>query len=219
MISRITKAAVLGAALLFASGAAMADNLWLGAKVGTLGIGLEGIWRPIPLLDFRVGGNAYDYDESGSEAGVNYDGTLHLNTYYATANLLFPVSPFRLTVGAFSNNNEVRLASTDSATYDIGGVTYTSAEVGTLTGTTSFSGTSPYVGVGFDFSIFGKLGLNLDLGVLWQGDPNVVLEADGTLANDPTFQSQLEAERLELVDEMDALKAYPVVSLGLNFSF
>jgi hypothetical protein len=83
----------------------------------------------------------------------------------------------------------------------------------------SFDSTSPYLGAGFDFTIFGQVGMSLDFGVLWQGDPKVVLTADGLLADDPTFMDQLEQERLELVDDMDALKAYPVVSLGFNFNF
>jgi hypothetical protein len=52
-----------------------------------------------------------------------------------------------------------------------------------------------------------------------QGDPKVSLSADGLLANDPTFVDALEVERVELEDEFDKLKAYPVVSLALNFQF
>jgi hypothetical protein len=63
------------------------------------------------------------------------------------------------------------------------------------------------------------VGLNLDVGVLLQGDPKVSLSADGLLANDPTFVDALEAERVELEDEVDKFKAYPVVSLALNFQF
>lgn len=219
MIFRRQLAALLFAAALGNSATAAADDFWMGAKVGTLGIGLEAAWRPIRWMDLRLGGNAYDYEESGSQAGINYDATLHLSTYYLTANLLFPASPFRFTVGGFSNGNEVRMISADNTTFNIGGISYTANEVGTLTSTTLFETTSPYVGAGFDFSLFGKVGMNLDFGVLWQGDPIVTMTADGTLADDPTFQSQLEMERQEIEEDFDALKAYPVVSLGFSFSF
>jgi len=219
MTFRRQLAALLCAAFFGNSATASADDFWMGAKVGTLGVGLEAAWRPIPWMDLRLGGNAYDYEESGSQAGINYDGTLHLSTYYLTANLLFPASPFRFTVGGFSNGNEVRMVSADNTTFNIGGVSYSADEVGTLTSTTLFETTSPYVGAGFDFSLFGKVGMNLDFGVLWQGDPIVTITADGTLADDPTFQSQLEMERQEIEEDFDALKAYPVVSLGFSFSF
>lgn len=212
--------ALLAVVLLTIGGAANAeDNFWVGAKIGTLGIGLEGIWRPIQWLDLRVGGNRYDYSDSGSQAGVNYDAELKLQTYYATANFRFPLSPFRITAGAYSNQNSIEMISVNSPTFDIGGTLYSAADVGTLTSTTSFDSTSPYLGAGFDFSMFGKLGLNLDFGVLWQGDPKISLTADGLLANDPTFLNNLTTELNQLSDEVDNLKAYPVVSIGINFSF
>ncbi len=206
--------------LIFAAGTASADNNFgVGVKAGTLGIGLEGTWRPLPYLDVRLGASQYEYDDSGSQAGVNYDATLDLDTFHLTGNFRFPLSPFRVSAGLYSNGNEVNMQSVDTPTFNIGGTTFTSAEVGTLQSTTSFSGTSPYVGFGYDFSVFGKFGMNFDLGVLWQGEPNVALTADGLLANDPTFVNALESERLELEDEMSDFKAWPVVSLGFVYNF
>lgn len=213
------KSALILSVLLTATAAHAERNFGLGVKAGTLGLGVEGTWRPIPYLDFRVGANGYDYDDDGSQAGINYDATLELDTVYATANLRFPLSPFRVTAGLVSNGNELTMASTDAATVDLGGTVYTAADVGNLTSTTSFKSTSPYVGVGYDFSMLGKVGLNFDLGVLWQGDPSVTLQADGLLANDPGFQAALEAERVELVDEMKDFRAWPVVSLGFVVNF
>lgn len=211
-----------GALLLFLSltGTAVADNdFGVGVKAGTLGIGIEGTWRPLPYMDLRVGLNNYDYDDDGAQAGVNYDATLNLDTTYATANFRFPLSPLRFTAGLYSNGNELNMVSADSPDFDIGGTSFTSAEVGTLTSTTSFASTAPYVGIGYDFSLFGKVGMNFDVGVLWQGEPDVYLAADGLLANDPNFQSALEAERLELEDEVSNYKAWPVVTLGFVFNF
>ncbi len=206
--------------LLAASPAALADNdFGIGVKVGTLGLGVEGTWRPLPYMDVRVGANNYDYDDDGSQAGVNYDATLNLDTLYATANFRFPLSPFRVTAGVYSNGNELNMVSADSLTFDIGGTTYTSAEVGTLASKTSFSDSAPYVGVGYDFSLLGKVGLNLDFGVLWQGDPEVTLTSDGLLASDPQFQAALETERRELQNEVKDYKAWPVVTLGFVFNF
>jgi hypothetical protein len=206
-------------ALLAGSNSALASDFWLGAKAGTLGIGIEAAWRPIPWMDIRAGGSAYDYKEIGSQAGINYDAKLRLSTYYASANFLFPASPFRISLGAYSNNNEVQMVSAENSSYNLGGTSYYASDVGTLNSITSFDGTSPYIGAGFDFSLFGKVGMNLDFGVLWQGDPTVSLTADGLLASDPTFMDQLEQERLELEDDFDALKAYPVVSLGFSYRF
>jgi len=210
------------ACVLFVLSAATAhadNNFGVGVKAGTLGIGIEGTWRPLPYLDVRLGMTRYSYDDNGSQAGVNYDATLDLDTYHVTGNFRFPLSPFRITGGLYSNGNEVQMQSVDSQTFNIGGTSFTAAEVGTLQATTSFSGTSPYVGVGYDFSAFNKVGVNIDLGVLWQGEPSVSVAADGLLANDPTFLQALETERMELEDEMSDYKAWPVVSIGFVYNF
>jgi hypothetical protein len=195
------------------------DNLWLGVKAGTLGLGVEGTWRPLPWFDLRAGLNKFEYDDDGTEAGIVYDATLDLGTTYATANLLLPGSPFRLTAGVYDNGNELRLVSRDTGPVEVGGTTFSGAEVGTLRGVATFDDVAPYAGIGLDFGLFGKVGLNLDLGVLLQGDPDVALSADGPLANDPTFQESLAAEQAELEDEVDDYKAYPVASLTLTFQF
>ncbi len=214
-----TKLTILLLGLMTAGSATAGDDLWLGLKAGTLGLGLEGTWRPMPLLDLRAGFNVYDYEDDGSQAGVNYDATLALETYYVTANFLFPISPFRVTAGAFMNGNELQMASMTQTSFDIGNGTFTPAEVGTLRSTTYFDDVAPYLGVGFDFSIADKVGLNLDFGVLWQGEPFVALTSDGSLANDPAFMAELEAERLQLEAEFKDYKAFPVVSLGFTFNF
>ncbi len=216
--------AVLLLGLMTAGSATAGDNLWMGFKAGTLGLGLEATWRPIPWLDVRAGFNKFDYENNRTDAGISYDATLALETYYATANVLFPVSPLRVTVGAFSNGNEFQMASLPAADYDIGNDNFLAAQVGTLRSTTYFEDVAPYLGVGFDFSIFGKVGLNLDFGVLWQGDPSVSLTASGPLMTDQTaagdlFRAELAAEALQLESEFEDYKAYPVISLGLNFNF
>lgn len=223
MKSIFSKAAVAAFALL-AFGTASVD-FGVGVKAGTLGIGLEGRWKPLPWLDLRVGGNAYDYEDNGSQAGINYDATFALDNYYLTGNFRFPLSPFRVTAGAFSNGNEFQMLSQDTggADYNIGGVNFSAADVGSLESVTSFGSTAPYVGVGYDFEVFGKVGLNLDFGVLWQGEPDVTLEASGLATAPVAVQAALlpalEAERLELEDEMSDFKAWPVVSLAFVYNF
>lgn len=220
------KAVILTATLLLGSSAIADDNFWVGIKAGTLGFGLEGAWRPLPWLDVRAGANQFSYDDTGSQAGVNYDATLDLNTFYASANFRFPLSPFRMTVGAYSNGNEVQMISQDASAYMIGDdpIPYLPTEVGTLRSSTTFESVAPYLGAGFDFEIADRFGIALDFGVLWQGEPIVTLTSDGTLASDPglagdQFRAALETERQQLEKEVEDFKAYPVVSLGFNFNF
>jgi len=223
MKNLISKSALLMLALL-AANTASAD-FGVGLKAGTLGLGVEGRWNALPWLDVRVGVNSFEYDDDGSQAGVSYDATFSLDSFYATGNFRFPLSPFRVTAGIVSNGNEFAMVSQDSGDVfiDIGDDTFNTADVGTLQSVTSFSDTAPYVGVGYDFEIFGKVGLNLDFGVLWQGEPEVTLEATGLDTAPPAVQTalavELENERFELEDEMSDFKAWPVLSIGFVYNF
>lgn len=211
---------VLALALAAAGTASADNNFGFGVKAGTLGLGVEGTWRPLPYLDVRVGVNQYDFSDNGIYGGISYDAELSLDTYYVTGNFRFPLSPFRLTAGVFSNGNEFNAVSADNgAIILIGGDPYPADAVGTVTSGASFGSTSPYVGVGYDFTLFGKVGMNLDFGVLWQGSPNVLIATDGILAGDPTFEASLEAERLALEDDLSDFKAWPVISLGFVVNF
>ena len=223
MSKSITKAALI-ALVLASSGAANAD-FGVGMKAGTLGLGIEGRWSPLPWLDIRAGANRYDYEDSGSYASIDYDGVLAMDTVFLTGNFRFPLSPFRVTAGAFSNGNQLQLLSQDTGGEDftIGGIDFSPDDVGSLHSTTSFEEIAPYVGFGYDFELFGKVGLNFDLGVLWQGDPSVTLEATGLASAPPQVQfflePALERERLALEDEISDYKAWPVVSLSFVYNF
>ena len=214
-------ASVLLLALLSTGVANADDSEWgVGIKAGTLGLGLEARWSGLPYIDFRIGANSYTLDDNGRQANVRYDAELDLETVYLTANFHFPLSPFRITAGAFANGNEINMVSAEPGDFTIGGDFYTAAEVGTLQSTTKFGSTAPYLGLGFDFELFGKAGLNFDLGVLWQGDPEVTLEAtNGSLFNDALFLASLDAETMELEDDMSDYKAYPVISLSFVYNF
>ncbi len=202
---------------LLSAGVANADNdFGLGVKVGTLGVGLEASWKPLPYMDIRIGTSSYDYDNDGRYGGINYDAVFALDQYYATANFHFPISPMRISAGVYSNGNEFLLVN--DQLQDIGG--YQGALIGTVTSKTTFSDTAPYLGIGFDFTLAGKVGLNLDLGVLWQGEPEVTLEVDGILGDDPVFQQAvLDPERQALEADMSDFKAWPVISLGFVYKF
>lgn len=219
MKSTCSKAALAVLAIM-AYGTAGAE-FGVGAKVGTLGLGLEGRWTPIPWFDIRAGINAYDYDDDGSQAGINYDATLALDSFYATGNINFPLSPFRLTAGAFSNSNEFQMRSQDTGGQDIevGGISFPADAVGTLQGLASFESTAPYLGIGLDFEVLGKVGLNFDVGVLWQGEPDIALTADGLASGFAPFEAALELERRELEDDLSDFKAWPVLSVAFIYNF
>lgn len=219
-ISTVTAAALASLTLASLSGPVFADDdLWFGARVGTQGLGVEATWRPVPYLDLRVGANKYSYDTTRNEAGIDYNLDIDLQSFYATLNLRMPLSPFRVSAGLVSNGNEGSFLSLDSSSYTVGNTTYTAAEVGDLRGAATFDSIAPYGGVGLDFRVLDTFGLHFDAGVMYQGEAQIALSADGLLASDAAFQTELEAERLALEDEFSDYKLYPVVAVSFSVNF
>lgn len=216
---KVTLCAIVLAATCVTAPAAAAEAFGAGVRVGTLGVGIEASWQPLPYLDLRIGGNTFELDDTGIQSGIPYDSTLTLETAYVAGSFHFPDSPMRVTAGVYANGNELLMINDDGNDLDIGGIVYPGAGIGTLTSVTSFASTAPYIGIGFDITLKGRLGMTLDLGMLLQGEPEVTLMADGALAQDPLFQASLEAERRQLENEMNDLKVWPVLSLGLVYRF
>ena len=104
-----------------------------------------------------------------------------------------------------------------SATIEIGGQTYTQAEAGTLNGAVDFKSTAPYLGIGWGNAANSRIGLAIDLGIAFQGSPQVDLGATGQLANTQEFIDELNREQDELQDSLDGFKYYPVIAIGLSF--
>lgn len=199
---------------------AMAGGLGFGIKAGTLGAGLEINYPITSMLSVTAGINKYSSSSSDTTDGIDYDIDLNLSTISLLANFHPFAGSFRLTAGAMINSNELKMAADPAATYDIGGTTYTNAEVGTLKGVVDFKRIAPYAGVGWGHSSGTGIGFTLDIGVLMQGSPNVDLSATGgTLASDPTFQAELAQEESDAEKDIKGFNMYPVVAAGVNIRF
>jgi len=218
----------------------------VGVKVGTLGLGLD-ISRSITdKLNLRFNINGATYSDTGTESDVEYDYDLDM----ITAGLLLDYYPmeseFRLSAGAYYNGNEFALTGkpTTAGTFDINGVTYTTADLGSLKGTVDFDEFAPYIGIGWGNSTKkAGWGFSVDVGLMYHGEPNVDLTAvKGSavttaedafkIANPTATQAQIDAasgwdvieanvqaEESDLINELNDYKIYPVVSFGVTYTF
>jgi hypothetical protein len=77
----------------------------------------------------------------------------------------------------------------------------------------------PYLGLGWGNAVDNdkRWGISLDVGVYYQGEPEVTLtQVGGTLA---VSAADLAAEEKQLEDELDDFEFYPVATLGLHYRF
>ena len=190
-------------------------------KVSTLGVGVEVTTRITPRLNARLGLNAFDYDHSVTEGGIKYDLDLQLRSFSGLLDWHPFAGSFRLSGGLLVNRNEFSAQAGFTTPQLIGGRTYTPAEIGTLRSNIGFPGLAPYVGIGWGNAVEEgrRWGFVIDLGVVFQGSPDVSLTADGGLVADPIFQADLAREREELAEGLDAFRYYPVIALGISYKF
>lgn len=209
--------AAAAATMLGASSIAVAE-MGVGVKAGTLGYGAEFTYGINDSFNARLGLNTYSFDDTDTQDDIEYDMDMDWQSTGAYLDWHPFQGSFRLTVGYILNKNEIGMKATPSGTYDIGGTTYTDAEIGNLTGAVDF-GNGLFYGLGWGNAGDGKgLGFILELGVLQQA-PDLSLAASGPIASDPTFQQDLSREQKDAQDDLDDFDQYPVISLGLSYSF
>jgi hypothetical protein len=195
---------------------AEAMDMALTAKLGSLGLGLEGTFGLTEQFNARLGFNKFDYDRTESISDIEYD----LDLEWQSISLLADWHPFgnafRFTAGLMSNGNELSGSSTSSG-LTIGDTIY--PDIG-LDAKLDFDATAPYLGVGWGNALATDRGwgFNVDLGIMYQGSGNVTLTPTGANASlvDPNDVS-LEEQRFE--GDIKDYKYYPVFSFGVSYRF
>ena len=207
--------------LLLAPGMAAAESGGTGitGKASTLGIGIELSHSFNQYFAGRIGYNRFDFDYDDTVNGIDYDFDLELDSVSAMLDWHPVGGRFRVSAGALSNNNAVKARADTSMPINIGGTIYLPSDVGNLTAVTDFDSIAPYIGIGWGNTSRKGPRFSVDLGVAFQGSPNVEFMADGLLASDPGFQQDLDQEAQELEDELERFEYYPVISLGFSFNF
>jgi hypothetical protein len=190
-------------------------HLGLAAHVGTLGIGLDAALALHSRVGVRVGANFFPTTFDATASQVSYTIDMQSPTFTGMVDL-YLAGPIRLSGGVMYASNNITLEGGATGSIEVGGITYPGSDVGTLRGEIVTRKLSSYLGLGIGNPAASKFGFFLDIGAGFHGTPAFALTADGILAGDPTFQANLEAERLEIEDDLSQLKIYPVVSIGMS---
>ncbi len=210
--------------VILASPASLADTS-IGLRVGTLGGGIELAHAFTETLGFRISANGLKYDRTDTYQSIDYDAKLKLES----GQLLFDWFPFsnnfRLSAGAMYNGNKLTLDGKPSpgGTYTINGTTYSSSSIDSLNGKVDFRKAAPYFGLGYGRPVGKGFSLAADLGVLFQGSARSNLSATCSATTSAStcaqIQSDVAAEQDKLDDDMHKYRFYPVVSIGLAYTF
>lgn len=192
----------------------------IGPNISTLGFGAEAGIRLNDYIGLRIGANYFAFGTDREYEDVEYDADFNLLSGGGVVDIYPFGRIFRVTAGARYNANKIDLEAKPNGSVEIGGQTFTAAQAGKLEGDVDFNNIAPYAGFGFEGILLnGYLSLAFDIGVLYQGKPDVDIDGNGTLANDPTFRNALNDEREDIEDDLSFLGFYPVVGLSANLRF
>ncbi|MCG6958216.1 MAG: hypothetical protein LJF04_19675 [Gemmatimonadetes bacterium] len=225
---RKTALAISVATMVILPAAVGAQGFGVGARAGTLGFGVEGAAGLSNHVAVRGGLGLWtvNIDATGFwEPGTGVSATLHLpKTWYNIGVDLYPTSgDFRIGGGMLYKPDDPKVVATadPTASVDIGGRTYTSADVAEVEGSLVSKKSAPYVLIGFGRHTRKGFGLFLDLGVAFLGEPSVQLKAtrgDPTIINSADFQSALAQESANLESDLPtwAKKYWFIASVGIK---
>ena len=125
---------------------------------------------------------------------------------------------FRIGGGVLFKSDDPRVEGNFTTDQDIGGRSFTPAELGTLTGVLSSRDRAPYALIGFGNHISSGIGLFLDLGVAFLGEPEINLYAtEGTFLDRAELNSRLAAEARDWEESAGSyLNYWPIFNLGVR---
>lgn len=181
-----------------------------------------------PRLALRMGYNYLEFGRDDEEvSGVSYSGDLEFSGFGGFVDLHPFRSAFTVTGGVFVGDKSVLLDAVPVEDVTLGDQAFTPEEVGTLTGDAEFADTAFFAGLGYDPSLYkdGKLSLVVRAGVLFADEPDVALDAsilgDSSLPDEARtrLRDALDAEAIQIADDVDDYAYYPVLTLGLGYRF
>ena len=207
-------------------------------SAGSLGAGIQAATAVTRRSNVRFGVNYFRYSGSITSDNIAYNGTLRLES----AEVLYDqyiAGGFHISPGVmvYDGNQGTASASVSGGqTFTLNGVTYYSANVGSVSGTASITSrkVAPELLIGFGNLLprsVRHFTVNFDLGVVYQGSANAKLNLTGsTCPNDPisgclpiganaAVQNNIQLEQTKINNSLGPFKFYPVLRLGFGYKF
>lgn len=200
--------------------AASAQGIGVGAKLGTLGYGVDGGLGLSDKLVVRAGIAFAPEDLPLTDliptdiSGVDY--SLEAPQVTMTAGLdLHLVGPLRLMGGLMYRTENLVARGDVTGSYEIGNTTYT--DTGTVWAELEQNSIMPYAGIGIGKLSSSGIGFFLDLAIAYSGDAEIVMTASDNLNAVPGFLADLQVEAQQFADDAGIIKnLYPVLQAGIK---
>lgn len=190
----------------------------VGFTTGTTGFGGEVATNISKKLNLRFGVSGFKYSDNGQEVDDNVTVGYEADAAVNAISLLVDYHPFKnsfkIIGGLVRNQFEVNgLAAALTPYVFNNNKTFSPERVGSVTAKLNYPNTvMPYLGLGFGNSLSdGKaLKLNLSLGVLYSGSPELQMQGTGLISS--TIN-----QVVKLQDGLNEFGWYPMLNLGISY--
>lgn len=192
------------------------DRFFLMPNVSSLGVGVEAGYRANEHWQVRAGVNGY----SGNFVYKRNDYDLHSRLSLLNAGVTVDYFPF---AGDFYLSGGARLAANriEGKVKNLHGKLKNGADVFVPNPLTDFTVTQnvvqPYLGLGYSMKVREGVSLNFDIGALYAGTPDLDVDSRAHKLGFSRKDIRREIERAQ--NRLSPFKVYPVVQVGLKFTF
>jgi len=219
------------------------SRLAFGGGISAMGVNMQAAVNANRYINLRGTGNYFNYTVSNIKTnGLNLNGKLNFAAAGASVDFYpFPNHGFRISPGAFFYNQNAVSANVTVAggtSFTLNNVTYYASSSNPITGNGSLAlnTKSPAFAIttGWGNMIPRKGGhwsVPFELGVALTGVPTINVALTGgqacnaqgqncvNVATDPNVQTNLQAQIAKYKNDLNPYPYYPIVSLGVAYSF
>ena len=197
-------------------------DVTINGKVSTLGLGMEVAFPMVQSIDGRIGLNTFKYNNINKTSTSNglatdYNGDLNLSSLEALADWHPFTGSFRMSGGLIYNKNNLNMtARPTGGSVNIGGQTYTGVTSGQyVNAAIEFKKVAPYLGIGWGRTPKNTgLSFTSDIGIMYQGSPKA-----NVTTNVPGASASINQANSDLNSSLSSYKFYPVISVGVGYTF
>jgi hypothetical protein len=186
-------------------------------NISSLGIGGEAITNIGSNFTVRAGGNFFKLNFDGSNNDYKYNLDTKLSTVPVLIDWYPGGSDFHITGGGVMNFNRGDVIMTPIRDFEYAGRTFAPEELGNITGEMEYNKFSPYFGIGYGKHTGSKgISFAFNAGAMYQASPTVKLVVPQMLQNYPEENARV---RQNIIDKMNMLRLYPVVTFSVGYGF
>lgn len=207
-------------------GSAYANNLAVGIHAGTAGLGINAYFPFSEKIALKAAASGLNMNYDTSQDDIKYDGRLTLRNMQLGVDFYPTGKHFRLSLAAFENRNNIDLDALPNYAGEIviNGKTYTAKDIASLNGKMYWPEHGVYTGIGWSNKSFNKKGFSVafDAGLFITKPPRIHLTAICASDLQSTCEDLLadaEEEKQQLHDDVEFLRFWPVLQLGLSYQF